>query len=61
VHENPHEVAERHFQCRLSVNVWCGILGNYLIKKHFTAAYYKGFLQNDLSLYLEYVPLATRR
>ena len=30
-HENPHETRVINFQRRISVNVWCGVLGNRLI------------------------------
>jgi hypothetical protein len=45
-------------------NMCCGVLGSYvngphLIKGCLTAAYYRNFLQHDLPLYLEDVPLAT--
>jgi len=31
-HENPHETHVTNFQRRFSVNVWCGVLGNRLIR-----------------------------
>jgi hypothetical protein len=64
-HENPRKVPEHYFQCCFSVSAWCEVLGSCLIephifKGHHTAAYYKNFLQNDLPLYLEQVPLSRR-
>jgi hypothetical protein len=63
-HKNPHEIAECHFQHRFSFNVWCGILGNNLIGPHviegcIRAPYQRNFLENELLLHLENVPLAT--
>jgi hypothetical protein len=61
-HENLHVVAECYFQRRFSVNVWCGVSGNYFvgprfIEGHLAAVYGRDFLQNDFPLYLEDVPL----
>jgi hypothetical protein len=63
--ENPHNVKEHYFQHHCSVNVWCGVLGNYLIGPHFTEgrlteAYYRNFLQKDLPVYSQNVSLATQ-
>jgi hypothetical protein len=49
-----------------SVNVWCGILGNNLIRPQvsmgcLTAAHYRNFLGKELLLHLEDVPLAALR
>jgi hypothetical protein len=57
-------MAERYFQRRSLLSVWCGALGNYITGTHFfvgrlTAAYDRDFLQNDLPLYLKDVPFAT--
>jgi hypothetical protein len=46
--------------------VWCGVLGNNLIGPHviegrLTAPFFRNFLENELPLNLEDVPLATRR
>jgi len=30
-HRNPHATCVTHFQRRISVNMWCGVLGNRLI------------------------------
>ena len=31
-HDNPHEISVTKFQMRFSVNVWCSVLGNKLIR-----------------------------
>lgn len=54
-----------HFQNQFSVNVWAGILENYLIGPFFLPARLNGqsylnFLQQELPLLLEDVPLALR-
>jgi hypothetical protein len=56
-HENPHEVAERHFKHRFSVNVWCGVLGIKMIGLHviegsLTVPYYRNFLEIKFPLHL---------
>jgi hypothetical protein len=55
----------QHFQHRFSVNVWCGLIGPYLIGPYiFVGALngrnYLDFLQNELNALLEDVPLALR-
>jgi hypothetical protein len=65
VHQNPRNIIVRSYHHRYSVNVWCGLLGSYLIGPHFfkghlTKAFYREFLQSHLPLYLENVPLAIR-
>ncbi|CAH1113987.1 unnamed protein product, partial [Psylliodes chrysocephalus] len=55
-----------HSQTRWSINVWGGILGDYVIGLHFfhsrvTAEVYLDFLQNHPPLLLENVPLNIRR
>jgi hypothetical protein len=57
-HQNPRNLIVHSYQNRYSVNVWCGILGNYLIGPHFfeghlTGACYREYLQSHLPLYLE--------
>jgi hypothetical protein len=64
VHEHTHKAAQHYFQSHFSINVWCGVVHNYLTGLHFmarrlTTAYYRDFLQNNLLLYLEDMPLAT--
>jgi hypothetical protein len=54
--ENPHQIRERGFQQRFSINVWAGtsIIGNRLIRPHILPPHLNGegylnFLQNELS------------
>jgi hypothetical protein len=63
--ENPHAVVECNFQHRFSVNVWCGVIHNYLIGPHFikgrlASVQHRNFLQYELPLLLEDAPLASR-
>ena len=63
--ENPHCRKEVHVQGRFSINVWMGIIDNYVIGSHFfdeaiNAESYIAFLKNDLIEYLEDVPLDLR-
>lgn len=64
--ENPHAVSERHFQCQFSLNVWGGIVGDYLIGPFFlplrlNGETYRHFLENELPPLLDGIPLETRR
>jgi hypothetical protein len=64
--ENPHQIRERGFQQRFSINVWAGIIGNRLIgpnvlPPHLNGEGYLIFLQNELSDLLDDVPLQVRR
>ena len=64
-HDNPHETSVTNFQRRLSVNVWCGVLGNKLIgpfvfENNLTGNTYEGFLRNELPGLLEDIPLMIR-
>jgi hypothetical protein len=64
--ENPHQIRERGFQQRFSINVWAGIIGNRLIGPHVLPPHLNGegdlnFLQNELSDLLDDVPLQVRR
>lgn len=64
--ENPHWMREVDHQNRWSVNVWCGILGNriigpFIFNNHLNGESYLDFLQNDLPILLEEVPLDIRR
>jgi hypothetical protein len=64
--ENPHWKKEIQNQGHFGVNVWCGIVGRYLIGPYFfeqnlTGQIYLEFLQNDLALLLEDIPLQIRR
>lgn len=63
--ENPHATVETNYQHRFSVNVWCGVIDNHLIgpvilPNRLTGPIYLDFLQNQLQLLLDDVPLATR-
>lgn len=64
--ENPHAVRAHAHQQRFGLNVWAGILGNFLIgpvvlPERLSADNFLNFLQNDLEDLLENVPLAVRR
>lgn len=64
--ENPHWLREVQHQGRWSLNVWCGIIGDRIIGPYFfdqalTSNRFLEFLNNDLPILLEDVPLATRR
>ena len=61
-HDSPHETSVTNFQRRLSVNVWCGVLGNKLIghfvfDNNLTGNTYEAFLRNELPGLLEEIPL----
>jgi len=63
--ENPHWMQQAHTQVRWSVNVWAGILGDYIIGPYFfdgkiNGKEYRKFLKNDLVNLLEEVPLESR-
>lgn len=63
--ENPHEIVETHFQEQFSLNVWGGIIGDHLIGPVFlpgrlTGELYRYFLQHQLCLLLEDLPLILR-
>jgi hypothetical protein len=54
-HEILYEVAEFNFQHRLSVDVWCGVLGINLILPHvieerLTVPHCRNFLENEILL-----------
>ncbi|EGI58633.1 hypothetical protein G5I_13255 [Acromyrmex echinatior] len=63
--ENPHAIRESAFQIvnqyRWSINVWAGVLKDRVIGPHFlprlSAQAYREFLENDLPMLLEDVPL----
>lgn len=64
--ENPYCTTETSFQHRFHVNIWCGIIcnklvGPFIFNENLTGAVYLNFLQNNLPLLLEEVPLLTRR
>lgn len=63
--DNPHWLREIDHQRQWSVNVWCGILndkviGPYFVNGMMTGQKYAQFLQEDLPILLEDVPLQNR-
>lgn len=63
--QNPRKCKETAHQRRFSLNVWMGIVHNYIIGPFFlphnlNGVTYENFLRNELALLLEDVPLATR-
>ena len=63
--ENPHAITETNDQYQFSVNVWAGIIGDRLIGPFFLperldGRSYHNFLQEELPLLLEDVPIALR-
>jgi len=64
--ENPHALAERHFQREFKINVWLGIIGNFLVgpyrlPNNLNGDSYLHFLQYALPELLEELPLNLRR
>lgn len=64
--ENPHWMRSVPFQHRWSLNVWCGIIGDFVIGPYFfeetvTSESYCDLLKNRLPALLEDVPLHIRR
>jgi hypothetical protein len=56
--ENPHAVRQSNFQQRFSINIWAGIVDNFVTDPHelparLTGASYYYFLHDDLSLLLD--------
>lgn len=63
--ENPHAIVEAHHQQQFSLNVWVGIIGDYLIGPHFlpprlNGDTYSQFLQEELPVLLDGIPLDVR-
>lgn len=63
--KNPHWMREVDHQRQWSINVWCGMLGNQLIRPYFindqlTGQKYVNFLNDTLPSLLENVPLNIR-
>lgn len=63
---NPHQYKETHFQHEFSINIWCGIIGDNFIgpfelPNRLNAVNYLEFLQNDLGILLDEVPLIVRQ
>lgn len=64
--ENPHGIIQSRHQQRFSINVWAGIIGDYLIgpvvlPNRLDGLSYLDFLQNGLPPLLEEVPIETRQ
>lgn len=64
--ENPHGIIEARHQRRFSLNVWGGIIGNFLIGPVFLPARLNGvayhrFLAHELPPLLEEIPIAMRQ
>lgn len=64
--ENPHWIRQIDNQRKWSINVWGGIIGNYVIGPYFfeenvTGEVYLNFLRNELPVLLENVPLRERQ
>ncbi|XP_067204331.1 uncharacterized protein [Linepithema humile] len=63
--ENPQAVRQCTFQYRWSINVWAGIFANRVIGPYFLPAHLNGqryaeFLENELPILLEDIPLRER-
>lgn len=63
--ENPHAIVESHHQVQFSLNVWAGIIGDYLIGPFFlpgrlNGRNYRRFLEDNLPILLEDVPILMR-
>lgn len=63
--ENPRLPKERHFQHEFSINIWCGIIDNFLIgpyqlPQRLNGEQYLQFLENDLLYLLDDIPLNIR-
>ena len=63
--ENPHAIRQTRFQQEFSINLWAGIVNNYLIgpfelPPRLTGAIYWRFLRRNLQELLEEVPLHIR-
>lgn len=64
--DNPHGTFTRRYQTKFSVNVWVGILGNYLIGPYIlpnrlNSPIYHAFLRDILPELMEDIPLEVRR
>lgn len=63
---NPNKKRVKGSQRRFNLNVWMGIIDNYLIgpyflPEHLNGEFYEDFLRNELPLLLEDLPLTLRR
>lgn len=64
--QNPHAKRETHFQHEFKINIWCGIICDYLIgpfelTTNLNGPLYLDFLQEHLHEVLEDIPLALRQ
>jgi len=64
-YENPHAIRSSRFQHDFKINVWAGIIGNFLIgpvilPDRLSGASYLNFLENSLPELLEDLPLVLR-
>ena len=64
--ENPHSMRVRGHQRRFAVNIWAGILDDYLLESYMVPPrhrwpMFRMFLEVDLPRLLEEVPLGIRR
>lgn len=64
--ENPHAVRRTHFQHRFSLNVWAGLvngqlIGPFVLPNRLDGNAYLFFLENNLQVLLEEVPLNVRQ
>ena len=62
---NPHAITQDHYQHQFSLNVWVGIIGDFLIGPFFLPPRHNGdtyrhFLENELPVLLKDVPIMTR-
>lgn len=66
-YENPHATITSRYQHQFpSINLWAGIVGNrllgpFVLPQRLNGEFYLQFLQNDLPVLLEDVPLLTRQ
>lgn len=64
--ENPHWMRTVSFRYRWTLNVWCGIISDFIIRPYFfdgivNAEIYCDLLSNHLHLFLKELPLNVRR
>lgn len=64
--ENPHEIAESKFQHQFSLNVWLGVIDDYLIGPYFLPIRLNGdaychFLEEELPQLFDDVPVQIRQ
>ncbi|XP_066600983.1 histone-lysine N-methyltransferase SETMAR-like [Prorops nasuta] len=63
--ENPHSVREGAFQYRYTINVWAGLVGNQIgpvfLPPRLNGNVYAEFLENELGVLLENVPLKVQK